>query len=108
MIYISRFFSLLLTTLFFVACGNNSSSSDMGDDTFSVTERVYINEILTANSSTNYDPDFKEFSDWIELYNDENHTVDISGFYLSDDITKPMKWEIPNGTKINAQDYILI
>ena len=43
-----------------------------------------INEALASNTYTNVDGDLSKFSDWIELYNDENIMVDIGGFYLSD------------------------
>jgi hypothetical protein len=69
---------------------------------------IVINEILTANATTNYDPDFKQFSDWIELYNHESHSIDIGGFYLSDDTANPTKYKIPSGTTIASHDYLLI
>lgn len=52
--------------------------------------------------------DFGGFSDWIELYNDENIDVNIGGFYLSDDFTLPMKWQIPSNIVIPAKGFYLI
>jgi hypothetical protein len=52
--------------------------------------------------------DFSGFSDWIELYNDENVDVNIGGFYLSDDFTLPMKWQIPSNIVIPAKGFYLI
>ena len=69
---------------------------------------VSINEVLAANANTNLDPDYKQFSDWIELYNNENHSVDIGQYYLSNDSDKPKKWVIPTGTRIAAHAYLLI
>ena len=67
-----------------------------------------INEFSAANTHTKFDPDFKEFSDWIELYNNSNNVVHIGGYYLSDDPTVLNKWKIPAGTTILAHKYLLI
>jgi len=69
---------------------------------------IIINEVLTRNINTNIDPDFGKFSDWIELYNSGDNAIDIGGFYLSDDTTKPKMWKIPNSTVIASHSYLLI
>ncbi len=69
---------------------------------------ITINEVLAANASINLDPDFKQFSDWIELYNNEDHAIDIGGYYLSNDLENSKKWKIPSNTKIYAHQYLLI
>lgn len=70
---------------------------------------IYINEILASNLTTNPDMvDFGDFSDWIELYNDENIDVNIGGFYLSDDFTFPNKWQFPANTIIPAKGFYLV
>ncbi|MDP3150790.1 MAG: lamin tail domain-containing protein [Ignavibacteria bacterium] len=74
-----------------------------------VNPRVFINEVLASNLSTNPDMvDFGDFSDWIELYNDENIDVNIGGFYLSDDFTIPTKWQFPANTIIPAKSFYLV
>lgn len=35
--------------------------------------RIFINEFLASNISTNYDPDFQQYADWIEIYNGGGH-----------------------------------
>ena len=69
---------------------------------------VVINEILASNNSVNVDPDFVQYSDWIEIYNFGNSLVDLSGFYLSDDPADPQKWAIPEGTEIAAGEYLIV
>ncbi len=59
---------------------------------------VYVNEIL-ANSTA---PEV----DRIELYNDGDADVDISGWFLTDDPNTPMKFVIPPGTILSAKSYI--
>ena len=73
------------------------------------TPQIYINEFLASNLTTNPDMvDFGDFSDWIELYNDEDTDVNIGGFYITDDFSIPTKWQIPPNTIIPAKGFYLI
>ncbi len=95
---ISRYSVLLLFTL--VTATNLFAQTN---------PRVFINEILASNLTTNPDMvDFGDFSDWIELYNDEAVTVNIGGFFLSDDFSIPMKWQFPANTIIPAKGFYLV
>lgn len=69
--------------------------------------QVYINEFLTSNVATNYDPDNTGFVDWIELYNAGNSTLNIGGYFLSDDSLNAQKWQIPAGISIPGHGYVL-
>jgi hypothetical protein len=69
---------------------------------------LVINEVLASNIDTELDPDYGQFSDWIELYNGTGSSIDIGGYYLSDDEQNLTKWKIPNGKKIDANEYLLI
>jgi len=70
--------------------------------------QVLINEFLAKNVTTNPDMcDYDDFSDWIELYNSGSSAVDLSGYYLTGNLTKPTKWAIPSGTSIPANGYLL-
>jgi hypothetical protein len=68
---------------------------------------VVINEFMASNSQTISDSQ-GGYDDWIELHNLSAETVDLSGYYLSDDSKKPKKWRFPNGTKIGGHSYLLI
>jgi hypothetical protein len=100
--------------IIFLGCGDISNKREFGASSLekltyhSSNSPIIINEILSANANTNYDPDFKEFSDWIELYNDSNETIDISRYYLSDKEDNPTKWQIPANTSIQPYSYLLI
>lgn len=73
------------------------------------TAQLRINEFLADNVSVNPDNyDFDDFSDWLELHNTGNTPVDISGYYLTDELSQPQKWQVPNGTSIPAGGYLLI
>ncbi len=66
--------------------------------------QVIINEYSVSNL-TGYLDNYDTAEDWIELYNTSNSSVDIGGYFLSDDNTNPNKWEIPSGTTISANGY---
>ena len=68
---------------------------------------VVINEFLASNGTILQDPQ-GQYDDWIELYNCSPNDVDISGLYLTDDLTEPTKWQFPSGTIISAGSYLLI
>lgn len=72
---------------------------------------LYINEILAINSSTIYD-EYGEFNDWIEIYNNEDFSVDIGGMFISDDLNDPLKFRIPDGypeiTTIPEKGFLVI
>lgn len=55
---------------------------------------VRISEIMASNLSVLPDQD-GDFSDWVELTNTGRQAWDLTGYWLSDDPEKPMKWEIP-------------
>jgi tetratricopeptide (TPR) repeat protein len=68
---------------------------------------VVINEFMVANTQTIADPQ-GDYDDWIELYNRTFRTVDLSGYYLSDDKGNPKKWKFPPGTTIGGYGYLLV
>jgi hypothetical protein len=55
---------------------------------------VIISEFMALNSSTLTDED-GEFSDWIELHNSGDTTVNLEGFSLTDSFNTPRKWRFP-------------
>jgi hypothetical protein len=61
---------------------------------------IVINEIL-AHSHANA-------SDWIELHNTTDTTIDIGGWFLSDSNDNLFKYEIANGTTINPNGYLVL
>ncbi|MBQ3275572.1 MAG: lamin tail domain-containing protein [Oscillospiraceae bacterium] len=62
--------------------------------TVAYTEAEF-SELMSANGTTLPDED-GDFSDWIELWNPGEKTCDLTGWFLSDDRTDPMQWEIPS------------
>lgn len=68
---------------------------------------VVINEVLADNENGIVDENDQN-EDWVELYNESDEEVDLSGFFLTDRYGNPRQWEIPEGTIIGPRDYLLI
>ena len=68
---------------------------------------VVINEVMASNATTATDF-LGEYDDWIELYNNGANTVDLSGWFLSDTPFDLTKWQVPTGTTIGGNDYLII
>ena len=56
--------------------------------------KLYISEIMPINKSTIRDSD-NEYSDYIEIYNDYDHDINLKNYYLSDETTSSKKWVFP-------------
>ena len=82
-------------------CENSSSALSALD--------ITINEFMASNDSLSGLADANgDFDDWIELYNNTNEEVDLSNTYLTDNVTKPRKWNFPIGAKIPANGFLIV
>ena len=73
---------------------------------FSASSQVVINEFCFANYS-----DYAlggEFEDWVEFYNPTGAAVNIGGYWLSDNVLNPQKYQIPATVSVPANGYKLI
>lgn len=68
---------------------------------------VYISEFMASNGATIADGS-GNYSDWIEIYNAQDIPVDLSGWYLTDAWGRLRKWRFPEGTVIDAWEYLLV
>lgn len=82
--------------LFFVSC---ACFDVFGHD-------LAINEIMSANSSVIQDED-GDYSDWIELYNPCEYSIELEHYSLSDEQDEPNKWFLPD-IDIAPGTYLLI
>jgi hypothetical protein len=69
-------------------------------------DALFINEFMSSNGITIADED-GDFEDWIELYNAGDESIDLDGFYLSDQISNPLRWQFP-AVSIPADGFLLI
>ncbi len=70
--------------------------------------QVFINEWMAANHSFVQDPADQDAEDWFELYNPGAASADLAGYYLTDDLTDPLKFRIPNGYTVPAHGFLLV
>ena len=68
---------------------------------------IVLNELLADNGSGDVD-EFGEYEDWVEIYNRDTTAYDLSGHYLSDDLSEPAKWQFPAGTTVPAGGHIRV
>lgn len=68
--------------------------------------QIKINEYSCANFTIN--DNFGNPEDWIELYNPTASAVNLSGYYLSDAVNKPTKWQFGPGVSIPANGFLRI
>jgi hypothetical protein len=66
-----------------------------------------INEVMASNSRTLADDD-GYFEDWIEIHNPGPRSIDLGGWGLSDNATRPFKWVFPRGAAVPASGYLLV
>ena len=71
-----------------------------------VRNAVLISEFMANNTNTLSDEDGAE-TDWIEVWNSTNATVNLGGYYLTDDVALPAKWALPAWT-LGANKYLLV
>jgi hypothetical protein len=72
---------------------------------------LYINEILAVNSRGLKDQQGHR-DDWIEIYNASDRAVNLAGMYLTDDLSRPAKWQFPMDSAAQAtvppKGYLLV
>ena len=93
--YLRKIVVPLLSILFFIAPLPASVAA------------VYISEIMASNSGSLIDIDGEE-SDWIELFNDSETPVDLTGWYLTDSEIDLAQWAFPATTTIAAKEFLII
>jgi hypothetical protein len=80
---------------------SNLTGGDPGTDSTPPVnaDAVVINEISAKTAAPN--------TSWVELRNLTNASVDLSNWFLSNDPTAPKKYQLPAGTVIAANGYLL-
>jgi len=67
---------------------------------------LVINEIMAGNVTAVPDQN-GEYDDWVELYNGNSFSLNLNGYYLSDNENELTKWTFPNVT-IAANGYLIV
>ena len=68
--------------------------------------KIRISELMIRNKAVLRDED-GDFSDWIELFNCSGEAVDLSGWRLTDRVSRP-GWTFPEGTVLSPDGRLLV
>lgn len=68
---------------------------------------IAINEFLAANVATLVNPVGGKADDWVEFYNADSESVDLTGYTVTDDPATPAKFTIPGGFVIPGNGFLL-
>ncbi len=69
---------------------------------------VWINEWMADNRGVLADPADGQYEDWFELYNPGTEGVDVSGWWLTDDLATPRQFRIPAGYAVPPGGFLLV
>ena len=69
-------------------------------------EGLLISELMAVNDSVLADGN-GEFEDWIEIYNPTDQTIDLDGWYLTDNVADPTQWRFP-AIALAAEEHLVV
>ena len=78
----------------------NSSTMVVGQESVRISEFMAIND-------NNIDDEDRDEEDWIEIHNTGMLSVDLEGWYLTDDVNTPTKWAFPKIT-LAPDGYLIV
>jgi len=70
------------------------------------SQDIVINEFMSSNETVLQDVN-GDYSDWVEIYNTTNTTVNLENYMLSDDAEISDKWQFPS-VEISAKGFLLV
>jgi len=83
---------------------NNGSAPVVGD--------LIINEFMASNDTTIVPGVEGDFPDWIEIYNTGDTPIDMGGWYVTDDLSDSVKYQLPIDnpelTTVPGHGYLLV
>lgn len=66
-----------------------------------------LSEFVASNDSTLNDG-FGDDSDWVEIYNAGDESIDLAGYYLTDNASDVSKWEFPAATLLGSGEFLIV
>lgn len=72
-----------------------------------VASNVRLTEFMAGNNRTIRDND-GDYSDWLEIYNGGTGSVNLGGWYLTDEASNLSKWRFPAGVTLPSDAYLLV
>ena len=86
---------------------NPAATIEDGSCVYLEQNGVIINEYGAANCD-NDGSDCGDYEDWFELYNNSPTALDLNGYYLSDKIGMPTKWQFTDPFVIPAYGHAVV
>jgi hypothetical protein len=71
-------------------------------------QSLFINEFMASNTVTIADPEYKEYGDWVELYNAGSTQVNLKGYSITDLLSQPKKYIFTTDIIIQPNAFVLI
>lgn len=71
-------------------------------------QSLFLNEFMASNATTIRDPDYLDYADWIEIYNQSAISVNLRDYTITDNLTDPDKYRFQTDVIIPAGGYLLI
>lgn len=68
--------------------------------------RPYLSEFMASNTRGLADED-RDFTDWIEIYNPSATTVNLEGWYLTDNAAQLTKWRFPATNLVSGGSLVV-
>ncbi len=102
-----------------LSCGNINGSGGINMGDFAIMAEnwqqqgpdIVINEFMASNSTalSTVVEGQTIYPDWIELYNQTQDNIYLTGWYLTDDVNDPNEyWRILDGVTIGPDEYMII
>ena len=73
---------------------------------YSTAQELKINELMSSNRNVVYDED-GDSPDWLEIINTGSSGIYMGDYYLSDDVSIPLMWQLPD-MELQAGETMLI
>lgn len=95
---------LIGISFLFTNKSNNIQEGELNDTGNEKYNKLVINEYMSSNGSIISEDG--ETYDWVEIYNGNNHDINLKGYGLSDENDK-LKWVFPDIT-IEKKSYLIV
>ncbi len=98
------------------SANRNKSTSRLRESVSAALERLEERMLLTAtpiiteflaDNTNGLVDNHGHTSDWIEIYNPNSTTLDLSGYSLTDDPNNLTKWQFPTGQTLGGNGYLV-
>jgi len=93
-------------TVFLYVENFQTALTEKSIDFYIDTPGMCINEFMAKNDSTISD-EAGEFDDWVEIFNTGSSEVNLTGLFLTDDLSQPIKWAFPD-ISLKPGEFLLV